>query len=103
MPAPEPTAIPINRPPPAPRRWLGYGVAVAAAALSFGLQLALAPIFQDRTIFVVFVPAAIAAAAVGGIGPALVVTALGLLGGFALHGAAITRDPANLIDAPAAR
>jgi len=82
-----------------PRRWLGYVVAVAAAAASFALQLVLAPIFQDRTVFVVFVPAVIAAAVVGGVGPALVVTALGLLGGFALAGLAITRDPANLIDA----
>jgi two-component system sensor kinase FixL len=82
-----------------PRRWLGYAVAVAAAGASFALQLVLAPIFQDRTVFVVFVPAVIAAAAVGGVGPALVVTALGLLGGFALEGLAVTRDPANLIDA----
>ena len=78
--------------------WFGYGVAAAAAAVAFGLQLLLAPIFAERTIFVIFVPVVIAAAAAGGMGPALVATLLGLVASFALNGPAIFADPANLID-----
>ena len=81
-----------------PKRWIGYAVAVAAAALSLALQLALAPIFYDRTVFVAFVPAVIAAAALGGLRPALVTTALVLAASFAINPGAIAQHPANLID-----
>jgi len=79
--------------------WFGYGVAAATAALAFLVELLLAPIFSDRTIFVIFVPAVIAAAAAGGMGPALLATALGLLASSALNGTSIVGNPANLIDA----
>ena len=79
--------------------WFGYGVAVGAAGVSFLVEFLLAPIFAERTIFVIFVPAVIAAAAAGGMGPALLATALGLLTSFALNGTSIVADPANLIDA----
>ena len=80
------------------KRWIGYAVAVAAAALSLALQLALEPILRDRTVFVAFVPAVIAAAALGGLRPALATTALVLAASFAINPVAIARDPANLID-----
>lgn len=79
--------------------WFGYGVAVAATAASFLLELLLVPILAERTIFVIFVPAVIAAAAAGGIGPALVATLLGLLASVALNGATVITDPGNLINA----
>lgn len=77
-------------------RWITYGVAVGAAALAFALQLILHPLFRDRTVFMAFVPAVIAAAIVGGAGPAVMVTALGLLAGWAATGPAEVTDPANL-------
>lgn len=96
------TTGPSPRPPAGrliAKRWTGYAVAAIAAAGSFGLQLALAPIFHDRTVFVVFVPAIIAGAAVGGMGPALTATVLGLVGSLVLDGSALTENPANLIEA----
>lgn len=78
--------------------WFGYGVAVAAAGVSFLVEFLLAPIFAERTIFLIFVPAVIAAAAAGGMGPALLATALGLMASLVLGGKAILADPANLIE-----
>jgi two-component system sensor kinase FixL len=78
--------------------WFGYGVAVAAATLCFLVEFALEPVFAHRTIVLIFVPALIASAAAGGLGPALVATALGLLTSLALSGGALSSDPANLID-----
>ncbi len=84
----------------APRpRWIGYAVSVVAAGVCFAVEVALEPILQGRTIFLVFVPAVIAAAASGGLGPALAATALGLAANLALNEAALVGDPANLIDA----
>lgn len=77
-------------------RWISYGIAVVAAAASFALQLVLEPVFHDRTIFLAFVPAVIASAALGGMGPALTATALGLLGGLAVTGHALFHDRATL-------
>jgi two-component system sensor kinase FixL len=74
-------------------------VAAAAAAVTFLLEIGLVPVLADRTIFIIFVPAVIIAAAAGGMGPALVATALGLLASFALNGAAVVADPGNMINA----
>jgi two-component system sensor kinase FixL len=78
--------------------WFGYGVAAAATAIAFLLELLLSPLIAERTLFVVFVPAVIAAAAAGGIGPALAATVLGLLASFGLNGTVIFADPGNLVD-----
>jgi two-component system sensor kinase FixL len=45
-------------------------VAAAAAAVTFLLEIGLVPVLADRTIFIIFVPAVIIAAAAGGMGPA---------------------------------
>jgi two-component system sensor kinase FixL len=74
-------------------------VAVATSAVAFLLELLLAPIFGDRTVFIIFVPAVIAAAAAGGMGPALLATLLGFTASFTVNGAAVVEDPANLINA----
>ncbi|HEY2357909.1 MAG TPA: PAS domain S-box protein [Phenylobacterium sp.] len=89
-------AIADGRP---PRRWAGYAVAIAACAASLALHLALQPIFHDRTIFVLFIPAVILAAAFGGMGPALLATALGLVGNLIFSGGDFLHQPANVIDA----
>jgi two-component system sensor kinase FixL len=78
--------------------WFGYGVALAAAGMAFLVELLLVPVFAERTIFLIFMPAVIAAAAAGGMGPALLATGLGLVASFVLGGKAIVADPANLIE-----
>ncbi|MFN3515166.1 MAG: sensor histidine kinase [Phenylobacterium sp.] len=60
------------------------------------LHQMLGPIFGGRVVFLVLVPGVIAAAAVGGAGPALAATALGLVVALGLHWNDIVGDPANL-------
>jgi two-component system sensor kinase FixL len=61
------------------RTWLRYGIAPAAAALAFTARVLLAPIFGDEAPYLFFIPAVLVAGGVGGFGPGLVATGLGLL------------------------
>jgi two-component system, LuxR family, sensor kinase FixL len=79
--------------------WRDYGLAVLAAAGSALAHMALESIFGDRTIFLIYVPAVVLSAAVGGLGPALLATLLGLMAGLALSGGALFGDPANFASA----
>lgn len=64
-------------------RWAaGYLVAIVAAAACVGLRALLNPYFHDDLVFLLFVPALLASAAVGGLGPTLLAGALSL--GFSL-------------------
>ncbi|MBX6425913.1 MAG: PAS domain S-box protein [Variibacter sp.] len=63
---------------------LGYGLGAAAAIGGFLLRLALTPILGDQASFIVFIPAALIAAGIGGLGPGLAATALGLVLGVLL-------------------
>ena len=72
------------------------GIATGAAALAVTLQFLLYPTFHDRTVFLAFLPAVLASAIVGGAGPSLAVTALGLLAGWAAAGPALGHR-ANLV------
>jgi two-component system sensor kinase FixL len=80
-------------------RWTTYAIAVGAAAASVALQLLLSPVLHERTVFLAFVPAVIAAAIVGGAGLALSLTALGLLAGWAAAGPVFAHHAANLATA----
>jgi two-component system sensor kinase FixL len=63
-------------------RWrdvLRYGVAPGSVALAVAAKLLLAPIVSDESLYLFLVPAALAAAGVGGVGPGLTATGLGLL------------------------
>lgn len=86
-------------PAPPPTRWGGYAVALATITVSLALHLALEPIFEARLTFLVFVPAVIASAAVGGAGPAIAATLLGLGGALALHPGRMLESTANVTDA----
>ncbi len=55
-----------------------YGVALACAALAFGVRIALAPWLQETSVFLLYVPAVVVASAIGGAGPGLMATAVGL-------------------------
>lgn len=61
--------------------WLGLGVALAGAALGMAARMALAPWLDERVAFLFFVPAVVAAAALGGVLPGALATVLGAAGG----------------------
>jgi two-component system, LuxR family, sensor kinase FixL len=67
---------------PGRRALARYGIAPAAVALAFGARVLLGPMLGDEAPFLFFVPAVLAASGLGGIGPGLVATALGLVLGF---------------------
>jgi two-component system sensor kinase FixL len=60
-------------------RAAGYAVAVASTAACAGFRVLLDRYFQDDVVFLLFVPALLASAAVGGLGPTLLAGALSLL------------------------
>lgn len=55
--------------------------AVAGALLGLGARLSMADYLADRAAFLFFIPAVLAAASLGGVGPGLTATALGAAGG----------------------
>ncbi|MET0273141.1 MAG: PAS domain S-box protein [Phenylobacterium sp.] len=71
---------------------------LAVAAASFVLRFGLEPILHERTLFIVYVPAVIAGAALGGAGPALMATALGLAISGYFIGPAMWTNTGNLMD-----
>jgi two-component system sensor kinase FixL len=64
--------------------WSGwrYGLAPAAVAVAFAARAALNPVLQDESRFLFFVPAVLVASWLGGLGPGLLATFLGVLCGF---------------------
>ena len=70
--------------------WLAYATAPAAVAVSFVVRLSLLPVLHHQTVFLYFLPAVLVAAAVGGVGPGLLATALSLLCALTVF------DPADL-------
>src|SRR6478609_1558783 len=58
---------------------LRYGVAPAVVAMAFVARALLAPVLHGDTVFLYFVPAVLISAAVGGLGPGLLATALSLI------------------------
>ncbi len=76
------------------RLWPGYAFAVVTAVISLGFRLSLEPALTGRTLFMMFVPALLASAAVGGPGPALASMALCLAGTAYIDGVdALTSGP----------
>lgn len=81
-------------------RWFGrYGVAVLASGACLAARLALTPILHDDAEFLLFVPGLMVAAVVGGLGGALLATALGLGLNAWLAGSNLVGDPQILIGA----
>jgi two-component system, LuxR family, sensor kinase FixL len=61
------------------RELMHYGIAPAAVAVAFAARVLLGPVLQDEARYLFFVPAVLLAAGIGGLGPGLLATALGLL------------------------
>lgn len=59
-----------------------YGIAPASVAIAFAARALLGPVLEDQAPHLFFVPAVLAAAGLGGLGPGLLATALALLLGF---------------------
>jgi two-component system sensor kinase FixL len=59
-----------------------YGIALASAAIAFAARALLGPVLEDQAPHLFFVPAVLAAAGLGGLGPGLLATALAVLLGF---------------------
>jgi two-component system sensor kinase FixL len=57
---------------------LRLGIGPGAIALAYLTRIGLGPVLQDETPFLIFIPAVLVAAGVGGLWPGLVATALGL-------------------------
>jgi two-component system sensor kinase FixL len=73
-----------------------YGVAILAIAAALGVKLVLASVLSGEASYILFVPAVLISSALGGVGPGLLATALGLaLGLF------FVADPRHLASADA--
>ena len=56
-----------------------YGLAPALVALAFAARALLAPVLEHDAPFLFFVPAVLAASGLGGVGPGVIATGLGLV------------------------
>src|SRR5260221_13575143 len=61
---------------------LRYALAPVAVAIAFLARLALTPILGDASPYLLFVPAVLTAAGLGGLGPGLLATGLSVVFGF---------------------
>lgn len=77
----------------------GYAAAAVGILLAFSVRSGLDPVFGDRSFFILYVPAVLLAAALGGRGPALAATALAFVSATTILGPALWAGAANLIDA----
>jgi len=78
-------------------RVTGYGVALAATAACAAFRLVLDPYFNDDLAFLIFVPALLAGAAAGGVGPTLLAGVVSIVLSFAFVGFQNVDEPDVLI------
>ena len=76
----------------------GYIAAFIGTAITVGLWLGLSAVIGDRTFFILCVPVVLAAAALGGRGPALTATALCLAAGAGILQSTLWTNTANLVE-----
>jgi two-component system sensor kinase FixL len=68
---------------PLERGWaLRYGVAPCTVALALAVRALLSPVLHDDAIFYYFTPPVLVSAAIGGLGPGLLATALGIVAAY---------------------
>jgi len=63
-----------------------YALALAVSLLGFAVRRMLDPVLTDQATYIFFTPAIIIASAVGGFGPGLLATVLGVVGGLYFSG-----------------
>jgi two-component system sensor kinase FixL len=80
-------------------RLAAYGLAAGAAAACLAFRLLLDPFFHDDFVFLLFVPALLASAAVGGLWPTVFAGALSILMSLWVIGFAALGDPEALVRA----
>jgi two-component system sensor kinase FixL len=73
-----------------------YWAAAASVGLLFMLRWGLHPWLEDRASFIIFIPAVLLAAGLGGLGPGLVATGLSVILGLLLVGSGKLTNPALL-------
>lgn len=56
-----------------------YGAAPLAVILALAVRALLTPVLHDDAIFLYFIPAVLVSAAIGGLGPGLLATALSII------------------------
>jgi two-component system sensor kinase FixL len=78
-----------------------YGLAIAVALLSFSVRRMLDPVLTVQATYIFFTPAIIIASAVGGFGPGLLATVLGVAGGLYFSGEVSAPNPRELTSAAA--
>ena len=66
--------------------WPGYVLATVAVAVAFGIRFALHGFLDDRAIFILFMPAILAASIAGGIGPGILAIVLSFPAGLYVIG-----------------
>lgn len=84
---------------PASAAWRAYSLAILGVVLALGARSALGPIFDGRPVLLLFAPAVLFAAAVGGPWPALLAAILSLAGAIAISGVQLFDHPAELAEA----
>lgn len=81
-------------------RWVtGFAVAVLSTGLSVAARIALEPIYKDEPDLLLFVPALIASAAIGGLAPALLACVLALIACLGVQDFRVITDPSVLVRA----
>ena len=70
-----------------------YAIAFIAVAATLALRLAIDPFVEGATLFILFIPALLIAAALGGFGPGLFGSILGIVGTLAFHTWSVTSLP----------
>ena len=78
-----------------------YGIALLAVAVAWGVRGALAPVLHDHSPYLLFVPAVLVAAGLGGWGPGLAATFLGALLGLLVFTGASEISAAEITNAVA--
>src|SRR6266516_1259743 len=81
------------------REALRYALAPFAVAIAFLARLALTPILGDASPYLLFVPAVLAAAGLGGLGPGLLATGLSVVLGFFVSTMAPSVSVPEIVDA----
>src|SRR6266516_1426042 len=81
------------------REALRYGLALFVVAIAFLARLALTPILGDASPYLLFVPAVLAAAGLGGLGPGLLATGLSVVLGFFVSTMAPSVSVPEIVDA----